>query len=72
MAGTNGFDTLADVKFEPGTRLLCTNNGRTYQMGAKHGKDHFWMMCESPADKGLVSARTIMDCFVPAPEVVNG
>ena len=49
--------------YAPGTRFRCRDNGLTYQLGAKHGMSQFWMLQESPAHKGLVTAITILQHF---------
>ena len=52
----------------PGMRLRHRLNGKTYQMGVKHGLSGFWMLCEQDGKKGVVDARIILDDFDPIQE----
>lgn len=55
---------VARVRAIPaGTRMLCRTNGKTYQLGAKHGMAQFWMLQEGNPEKGLVHAATIIQHF---------
>ncbi len=54
--------------FPAGTRLVCTKNGKTYQIGTKHGRSDYWMFCETDNQRGLVGAMTIMREFEKAGE----
>lgn len=49
--------------YPAGTRLLCPKNGKTYQMGAKNGRNEYWMLCEQDSQRGSVDARMIMSEF---------
>lgn len=54
-------------RIAPGTRMLCRTNGKTYQLGAKHGLSQFWMLEEGDPQKGLVNATTILQHFEVVP-----
>ena len=56
---------VAEVRKHPlGTRFLCRENGKTYQLGAKHGMSEFWMLEEGGTPtKGKVNARVILEHF---------
>lgn len=56
---------VTDVQktYKPGTRLVCTQNGKTYQIGVKVGQSSFWMLCEGDFQKGQVSAASILTGF---------
>lgn len=57
-------DDVAEVSkvFPPGTRLRCTSNGKTYQIGTQTGS-RFWTMCENDAQRGTVEAHVILRHF---------
>jgi hypothetical protein len=54
---------FVEYSYPPGTTLKHVGTGRRYMMGARAGRDSFWMMSLGKPEKGSVPALTIKIAF---------